>query len=35
MVYVFQILWILENKIYVSTHQMWRANNIDPVKKIV
>ena len=33
MVYVFQILWIVKNKIYVSTHQMQRANN-DRVRKI-
>ena len=32
--FVFQILWILKNKVYISTHQMWRANNIDRVKKI-
>ena len=27
--YVFQVLWIIKNKIYVSIHQIWRANNIN------
>ena len=35
MVYVFQILWILKNKIYFSAHQIWRVYNIDRVKKFV
>ena len=35
MVYVFQILWILKIKIYVSTYQMYCGNNTDRVKKFV
>ena len=34
-VYVFQDLWVIKSKIYVSSHQIQRANNIDKVNKFV